>query len=795
MSRSPSPTPSVSSDSSSRITLPPRIGSTNTTSAFYEGGVPPTLANDLLHPPRPSNKRSNSWKEILTGGAPPRRDSDSHDYKPLETPHDRAHDDQSDETSSLLRDDASDGGEQENDDQARDEGSIRKRARSSRSRSKASRRTLPWYKRPSPIWLLPGTFIMAISMGMTFAPKLEIYTQLICRSMDPHKSKVSIPPPISTQLETNRIMDFGLVDPNHVDVEFVGTGGELSEEEQEKRRDKEWANQCHRSSAVQSAVARLALILTLMMGILSSLTTGWWGSYSDRKGRKPVLILAMFGTVAMDTVFLITVNYHHLVSYNFLLLGPILDGLLGGFSTAQATTNAYLSDCTSPGSRAKIFSLLAGLMFAGFALGPILSSILLTYARDWFSIQDPTQIVLIPFYIALGSHLVYLGLLTIGLPESLSEGRREASQKRHEEEGKARREEEDKGDERAREKGIAQVCVRRVMYYVGRVFGFLRPLGLLLPRKRYEGTRGEGEEVDEELRTNIDWGKDLKEYWNPEDVWKHSEDGTSADERRGGWDWSLTKIAIGYSTYMMIIAIISVKLQYANYTFDWSAKEDGLFLSYIGVLRVVALLVFLPLFIRILRRPAPDPIRPKPSESDELELKKWEKEKKWLKVVTDSHFDLRLARLSLLLDLVGFLCFSLISLSPHPTPIPFLLSTFLQSLGSGASPTLQSLALAHSTPRDSGRLFASFSVVQSLSSQVVGPIVFGTTFINTVGKGKWTGTVFWLAMGLCAVSWLCVSSLRLRRVWIDDDQQSDRKMNGQAVRSEDEARGRSGTRM
>lgn len=98
---------------------------------------------------------------------------------------------------------------------------------------------------------------MAISMGMTFAPKLEIYTQLICRSMDPHKSKVSIPPPISTQLETNRIMDFGLVDPNHVDVEFVGTGGELSEEEQEKRRDKEWANQCHRSSAVQSAVARL----------------------------------------------------------------------------------------------------------------------------------------------------------------------------------------------------------------------------------------------------------------------------------------------------------------------------------------------------------------------------------------------------------------------------------------------------------------------------------------------------------------------------------------------------------
>ena len=94
-----------------------------------------------------------------------------------------------------------------------------------------------------------------------------------------------------------------------------------------------------------------------MMGILSSLTTGWWGSFSDRKGtfliilytislpyraligrkygrtgRKPVLILALFGTVAMDSVFLITVNYHSVLSYNFLLLGPVLDGLLGGFS-------------------------------------------------------------------------------------------------------------------------------------------------------------------------------------------------------------------------------------------------------------------------------------------------------------------------------------------------------------------------------------------------------------------------------------------------------------------------------
>lgn len=155
-------------------------------------------------------------------------------------------------------------------------------------------------------------------------------------------------------------------------------------------------------------------------------------------------------------------------------------------------------------------------------------------------------------------------------------------------------------------------------------------------------------------------------------------------------------------------------------------------------------------------------------------------------------FDLRLARLSLLLDFLGFLAFSLISLSAHPTAIPFLLSTFLQSLGSGASPTLQSLALAHSTPRDSGRLFASFSVVQSLSAQVIGPVVFGTTFINTVGKGKWTGSVFWLAGALCAISWICVSSLRLRRVHVKP--LNEREDEDAGSKADSRGRGRSETR-
>jgi hypothetical protein len=33
----------------------------------------------------------------------------------------------------------------------------------------------------------------------------------------------------------------------------------------------------------------------------------------------------------MDAIFISTVKYHSILSYNFLLLGPIFDGLLGGY--------------------------------------------------------------------------------------------------------------------------------------------------------------------------------------------------------------------------------------------------------------------------------------------------------------------------------------------------------------------------------------------------------------------------------------------------------------------------------
>lgn len=100
---------------------------------------------------------------------------------------------------------------------------------------------------------------MAISMGMTYAPKLEIYTQLICRSMDPQKSGVEIPSPVSSESHQFLSLGAGGGRGGMVEFEWRDEKGQLEKEreKEEKRREKDWQGKCHRSSAVQSAVARL----------------------------------------------------------------------------------------------------------------------------------------------------------------------------------------------------------------------------------------------------------------------------------------------------------------------------------------------------------------------------------------------------------------------------------------------------------------------------------------------------------------------------------------------------------
>lgn len=73
---------------------------------------------------------------------------------------------------------------------------------------------------------------------------------------------------------------------------------------------------------------------------------------------------------------------HH--GHILLLLSPFIEGLLGGWSTLQATASAYVSDCTSDGSRSHIFSKFIGVFYLGFALGPTVGAYFIRHPLPMF---------------------------------------------------------------------------------------------------------------------------------------------------------------------------------------------------------------------------------------------------------------------------------------------------------------------------------------------------------------------------------------------------------------------------
>jgi MFS family permease len=75
-------------------------------------------------------------------------------------------------------------------------------------------------------------------------------------------------------------------------------------------------------------------------------------------------------------------------SHKLLILAPIIEGSLGGWSTLAGANTAYIADCTSPGSRATIFARFTGVLFIGLALGPIIGAWLIRNPIPFLRVGD-----------------------------------------------------------------------------------------------------------------------------------------------------------------------------------------------------------------------------------------------------------------------------------------------------------------------------------------------------------------------------------------------------------------------
>jgi DHA1 family tetracycline resistance protein-like MFS transporter len=116
-----------------------------------------------------------------------------------------------------------------------------------------------------------------------------------------------------------------------------------------------------------SEATELGAWMGLTMAIASFFAAPVLGNLSDRYGRRPVLLIALFGLV-LDYLLLAFAQTLPLV-----FLGRVLSGLFGGsFGPAQAS----IADVTGPEDRAKTFSLVSAAFGVGFITGPALGGLL-----------------------------------------------------------------------------------------------------------------------------------------------------------------------------------------------------------------------------------------------------------------------------------------------------------------------------------------------------------------------------------------------------------------------------------
>lgn len=141
------------------------------------------------------------------------------------------------------------------------------------------------------------------------------------------------------------------------------------------------------SASVQSGYVLLGLI-TAIFPLMQFFSTSILGEFSDKFGRKPILIYTLFGTGISYLLFAFAIFTKNIP---LLFFSRAIAGITAGnMSVAQAA----IADLTKPEDRAKNFGLIGAAFGTGFIIGPFLGGKLSD--PNLLSFLNPT----IPFYFA-----------------------------------------------------------------------------------------------------------------------------------------------------------------------------------------------------------------------------------------------------------------------------------------------------------------------------------------------------------------------------------------------------------
>ena len=140
---------------------------------------------------------------------------------------------------------------------------------------------------------------------MTVAPHLEVYNQLACNNLyGRHERNHTRHTTSNFSSNITNVPLYALGPHFHPHSLFLEPGTTfvpnssdrsvvLTDNTEDHRRIP--SPRCVSDPEVQASAARLQTMMTTTVGLLSALTTGWWGKFSERHGRTKVLALTTLG--------------------------------------------------------------------------------------------------------------------------------------------------------------------------------------------------------------------------------------------------------------------------------------------------------------------------------------------------------------------------------------------------------------------------------------------------------------------------------------------------------------------
>ena len=152
-------------------------------------------------------------------------------------------------------------------------------------------------------------------------------------------------------------------------------------------------------------------LLMAVYSLMQFMFAPMWGRISDRIGRKPVMMIGIFGLAVSFFLMALSTNLWMLFAAR----------IIGGFLSAanMPTVMAYAADITSEEDRGKGMGVIGASIGLGFVFGPAIGGI--------FSKTD----LQMPFYIAGSLSLLTFFLVMVVLKESLpKENRHQTERKR-----------------------------------------------------------------------------------------------------------------------------------------------------------------------------------------------------------------------------------------------------------------------------------------------------------------------------------------------------------------------------